>query len=84
MPTGYLHYSLSRCTSFRRHFSPSFMAPFFLYRPRGISIFAALCLGFRTLAESVSFRTGFPFRHYYFTDVMGPKIFQLPVLLALA
>ena len=39
---------------------------------------------FRTLAEIVSLRTGFPFGHYYFTDVMGPKIFQLPVLLALA
>lgn len=56
----------------------------FLYRLRGISIFAAVCLGFGTLAESVSLRTGFPFGHYYFTDVMGPKIFQLPVLLALA
>lgn len=55
-----------------------------LYRPRGIAVFAALCLGFGTLAESVSLRTGFPFGHYYFTDVMGPKIFQLPVLLALA
>jgi uncharacterized membrane protein len=56
----------------------------FLYRLRGISIFAAFCLGFGTLAEIVSLRTGFPFGHYYFTDVMGPKIFQLPVLLALA
>jgi len=55
-----------------------------LYRPKGISIFVAFCLGFGTLAESVSLRTGFPFGHYYFTDVMGPKIFQLPVLLALA
>src|SRR5437899_575596 len=56
----------------------------FLYRLRGISIFAAFCLGFGTLAESVSLRTGFPFGHYYFTNVMGPKIFQVPVLLALA
>jgi uncharacterized membrane protein len=55
-----------------------------LYRPRGVAIFAAFCLGFGTLAESVGLRTGFPFGHYYFTDVMGPKIFQLPVLLALA
>jgi putative membrane protein len=55
-----------------------------LYRARGIVVFAAFCLGFGTLAESVSLRTGFPFGHYYFTDVMGPKIFQLPVLLALA
>ena len=55
-----------------------------LYRTKGVFIFAALCLGVGTLAESVSLRTGFPFGHYYFTDVMGPKVFQLPVLLALA
>jgi uncharacterized membrane protein len=55
-----------------------------LYRAKGIAVFAVLCLGFGTLAESVSLRTGFPFGHYYFTDVMGPKIFQLPLLLALA
>src|SRR6185312_5118602 len=56
----------------------------FLYGRKGILIFAATCLGFGTLAESVSLRTGFPFGHYYFTEVMGPKVFQLPVLLALA
>jgi putative membrane protein len=49
-----------------------------LYGPKGIAIFAAFCLGFGTLAESVSLRIGLPFGHYYFTDVMGPKIFQLP------
>ena len=55
-----------------------------LYGPRGIAIFSAFCLGFGTLAESVSLRTGFPFGRYFFTDVMGPKVLQLPVLLALA
>jgi putative membrane protein len=55
-----------------------------LYGARGISVFAIFCLGFGTLAESVSLRTGFPFGHYYFTDVMGPKVLQLPLLLALA
>jgi uncharacterized membrane protein len=55
-----------------------------LYRVKGISVFVVFCLGFGTFAESVSLRTGFPFGHYYFTEVMGPKIFQLPVLLALA
>jgi len=55
-----------------------------LYGARGISVFAVFCLGFGTLAESVSLRTGFPFGHYYFTDVMGPKVFRLPVMLALA
>jgi uncharacterized membrane protein len=55
-----------------------------VYRVKGISVFALCCLGFGTLAESVSLRTGFPFGHYYFTDVMGPKILQVPVFLALA
>jgi uncharacterized membrane protein len=55
-----------------------------LYRVRGILIFSVLCLGSGTFFESLSLRTGFPFGHYYFTDLMGPKLFQLPILLALA
>jgi uncharacterized membrane protein len=55
-----------------------------LYRLRGVMVFTALCLGSGTFFESLSLRTGFPFGHYYFTGLMGPKIFQLPVLLALA
>jgi putative membrane protein len=46
--------------------------------------FTAACLGVATLSESISLRTGFPFGHYYFTNVMGPKVFSLPVLLVLA
>jgi uncharacterized membrane protein len=55
-----------------------------LYGKKGISIFVLFCLGFGTLFESIALRTGIPFGSYYFTDVMGPKVFQLPVLLALA
>jgi len=55
-----------------------------IYHSRGILVFAALCLGVGTLFESVSQRTGFPFGHYRFTDLMGPKLFDLPILLALA
>jgi len=54
------------------------------YRLRGILVFMLFSLGSATLFESLSLRTGFPFGHYYFTGVMGPKVFQLPVLLALA
>jgi uncharacterized membrane protein len=54
------------------------------YRLRGIVVFTGLSLGIGALLESLSLRTGFPFGHYYFTDLMGPKLFQLPVLLALA
>lgn len=55
-----------------------------LYRTRGILLFAAFCLSIGALSESISLRTGFPFGHYYFTDVMGPKILRLPILLVLA
>jgi uncharacterized membrane protein len=48
-----------------------------IYRSRGILIVG-------TLFEGVSLRTGFPFGHYRFTDLMGPKLFDLPILLALA
>ena len=55
-----------------------------IYRLRGILVFISLCLGVATFFESVSLRTGFPFGHDRFTDLMGPKISGLPVLLALA
>jgi len=55
-----------------------------IYCSRGILIFVTLCLGVGTLFESVSLRTGFPFGYYRFTDLMGPKLFDLPMLLALA
>ncbi|NYF81258.1 carotenoid biosynthesis protein [Granulicella arctica] len=54
------------------------------YRLKGILVFMGLCLGVSSAFESISLRTGFPFGHYFFTDLMGPKLFQLPVLLALA
>src|SRR5262249_50320995 len=34
--------------------------------------------------ENVGVSTGFPFGHYYFTDLMGPKLFAVPILLGLA
>jgi putative membrane protein len=55
-----------------------------IYRLRGILVFTGLCLGVATFFESVSLRTGFPFGHDRFTDLMGPQVSNLPVLLALA
>jgi len=55
-----------------------------LYGTRGILVFIALCLGIGSFFELLSLRTGFPFGHYVFTSVMGPKVFGLPILLALA
>lgn len=34
--------------------------------------------------ENVGVRTGFPYGHYHFTDVMGPKLMNVPVMLGLA
>ena len=55
-----------------------------LYRIRGMWVFTLSCAGAAGLCESLSLRTGFPFGHYFFTDLMGPKIFDLPVLLVMA
>ena len=55
-----------------------------LYRVRGMLAFTAFCLGTAGLCEILSLHTGVPFGHYYFTNVMGPKIFNLPILLVLA
>jgi uncharacterized membrane protein len=55
-----------------------------LYRTRGIIAFFAICLVVGNIVENVGVRTGFPFGHYYFTDLMGPKLFVVPILLGLA
>jgi putative membrane protein len=36
------------------------------------------------ILENVGVRTGFPFGSYYFTDLMGPKLFVVPIQLGLA
>jgi uncharacterized membrane protein len=55
-----------------------------VYRRRGILIFVVLCLAIGGGAEELSLYKGFPFGHYHFTDAMGPKILQVPILLGLA
>jgi Carotenoid biosynthesis protein len=55
-----------------------------LYRFKGMLVFTAFCLSVAGLSESLSLYTGLPFGSYYFTEVMGPKISGLPVLLVLA
>jgi len=54
------------------------------YRTRGIVIFCAICLVVGNIFENLGVRTGFPFGWYYFTELMGPKIFSVPILLGLA
>jgi putative membrane protein len=54
------------------------------YRARGILIFFAICLVVGNIFENVGVRTGLLFGHYYFTDLMGPKLFAVPIQLGLA
>src|SRR5580700_133436 len=55
-----------------------------VYRFRGILTFTLLCLAVGNLLENLSVLTGFPFGRYRFTDVMGPKLLHVPILLGLA
>jgi uncharacterized membrane protein len=55
-----------------------------LYTTRGILIFFAICLVVGNVFENLGVRIGFPFGGYYFTDVMGPRLFAVPILLGLA
>jgi putative membrane protein len=54
------------------------------YRLRGILVFAGICIAVGNISENVGVATGFPFGRYYFLDLMGPKLFHVPVLLGLA
>ncbi len=54
------------------------------YRVRGILMFVGICLAVGNIFENLGVRTGFPFGHYFFTDVMGPKILVVPIFLGLA
>jgi uncharacterized membrane protein len=54
------------------------------YGRLGILMFVAITLIVGNLFENLGVRTGFPYGHYYFTDVMGPKLLNVPVLLGLA
>jgi len=54
------------------------------YGARGITVFVGICVVVGNFFENLSIRTGFPFGHYYFTGLMGPKLLDVPVLLGLA
>ena len=50
-----------------------------LYGGRGIVVFVVVCLVVSNFFENLSILTGFPFGHYHYTDVLGPKIFLVPI-----
>jgi len=55
-----------------------------LYRLKGIFVFFFICVVIGNVAENIGVRTGLPFGHYYFTNLMGPKILVVPILLGVA
>jgi uncharacterized membrane protein len=54
------------------------------YRLSGILAFFAICLLVAGISENAGVWTGYPYGRYYFTDLMGPKVLFVPVLLGLA
>ncbi|MEA2675416.1 MAG: hypothetical protein QOI92_2608 [Chloroflexota bacterium] len=51
------------------------------YGWRGIATFIVICLLVSNVLENMSILTGFPFGHYHYSDVLGPKLFLVPVLI---
>ncbi|MDR3774598.1 MAG: carotenoid biosynthesis protein [Terracidiphilus sp.] len=54
------------------------------WRLRGILVFTGLCIVVGNIGENLGVVTGFPFGRYYFVELMGPKLFHVPILLGLA
>lgn len=50
----------------------------------GILRFVTISLVVGNVFENLGVITGFPYGRYYFTDVMGPKLWNVPILLGLA
>src|SRR5947207_6834957 len=51
------------------------------YHWSGILTFLVLCLAVSNVLENTSILTGFPFGHYYYTSLLGPKLFLVPLLI---
>ncbi len=51
------------------------------YGIAGIVVLLVLCLGVSNVMENLGVLTGFPFGPYHYTDVLGPKLFQVPLLI---
>src|SRR6059058_3341576 len=51
------------------------------YQWSGILTFLVICLVVSNVLENTSILTGFPFGHYYYTSLLGPKLFLVPLLI---
>jgi putative membrane protein len=50
------------------------------YRFRDVLVFVAVTFVVSNAFENLSIATGFPFGDYYYTDALGPKLFEVPLL----
>jgi len=51
------------------------------YKWRGSIVFLVNCLVISNIFENIGVLTGFPFGPYHYTDVLGPKLFLVPLLI---
>jgi len=51
------------------------------YRWSGMVTFIVVCLVVSNILENISILTGFPFGHYHYTDVLGLKLFLVPLVI---
>ena len=51
---------------------------------RSTLAFVSICVAVGNAMENLGVATGFPYGRYYFAELMGPKLFHVPVLLGLA
>lgn len=54
------------------------------YGLRGVLTFTVICLVIGNIFENIGVATGFPYGHYVFLSLMGPKLLHVPILLGLA
>src|SRR5712691_1901364 len=51
------------------------------YGVKTFLVFIGLALFISNLLENTSILTGFPFGHYHYSEVLGPRIFLVPILI---
>lgn len=52
------------------------------YRGRDFVAFFVITFILSNIAENMSILTGVPFGHYYYSDILGPKLFLVPLIIA--
>src|SRR5258707_13183826 len=52
------------------------------YRAKDFAMFFGITFIVSNIAENLSITTGVPFGHYYYSDILGPKFFLVPLIIA--